>query len=126
MATSYSFSVLQGSELDVRLNVKDENSAAINLSGYKVRGVVKHRYGDTGTLLDLSQDIVSGTNGSGYASGLVDVFISGSQTAALPVGTHVYDIERYTEEQVGGSVVEPSIIKLMKGKFIVSPEVTTS
>ena len=51
MATSYNFNVLQGSELDVRLNVKDENSAAINLSGFKVRGVVKHRYGDTGALL---------------------------------------------------------------------------
>ena len=74
----------------------------------------------------MGPTVVSGTNGSGYASGLIDVFISGSQTASLPVGTHVYDIERYTEEQVGGSVVEPSIIKLMKGKFIVSPEVTTS
>jgi hypothetical protein len=124
MATSYNFDVLQGSELDVRLNVKDENSAAINLSGFKVRGVVKHRYGDTGNLLDLNPIIVSGDAGAGYVSGLIDVFISGSGMAAIPVGTHVYDIERYTEEQVGGVATEPSIIKLMKGKFSVSPEVT--
>jgi len=126
MATSYNFNVLQGSELDVRLNVKDENSAAINLSGFKVRGVVKHRYGDTGALLDLNPIIVSGANGSGYISGLIDVFISGSGLAAAPIGDHVYDIERYTEAQVGSDTTEPSIIKLMKGKFSVSPEVTTS
>jgi len=125
MATSYNFNVLQGSELDVRLNIKDENSDAIDLSGFKVRGVVKHRYGDTGTLLDLNPVIVSGTNGAAYTSGLIDVFISGSGLAATPVGDHVYDIERYTEEQVGGEVTEPSAIKLMKGKFIVSPEVTS-
>ncbi len=125
MATSYNFNVLQGSELDVRLNVKDENSAAINLSGFKVRGVVKHRYGDTGSLLDLNPAIVSGVSGNAYVSGLIDVFISGSGLAAVPVGEHVYDIERYTEAQVGGDVTEPSIIKLMKGKFIVSPEVTS-
>ena len=84
MATSYNFNVLQGSELDVRLNVKDENSAAINLSGFKVRGVVKHRYGDTGTLLDLNPIIVSGVNGAAYTSGLIDVFISGSGLAVYP------------------------------------------
>ncbi len=125
MATSYNFNVLQGSELDVRLNIKDENSDAIDLSGFKVRGVVKHRYGDTGTLLDLNPIIVSGATGEAWISGLIDVFISGSGLAATPVGDHVYDIERYTEEEAGGGVTEPSAIKLMKGKFIVSPEVTS-
>ena len=62
MATVYNFDASQGSELNVRLNVKDTNGNAINLSGYGARGVVKYRYSSTESLIDLSPTIVSGTS----------------------------------------------------------------
>ena len=77
MATSYDFTVTQGSELDVQLKVTDENGVALNLSGFDVRGSVKYKYGDTGSLIDLDPVIATGTDGDGYASGLIDVFLSG-------------------------------------------------
>jgi cysteine synthase len=58
------------------------------------------------------------------ASGLVDIFLSGVQTTGLAVGVHRYDLERYNEEEINGVTTEPSVFKLMKGKFVVSPEVT--
>ena len=122
MATVYNFSATQGSQLSVRLNVKDASGDPINLSGYAVRGVVKYRYSSTSSLVDLDPTIVSGTTGSLYASGYVDVYLSGSQTAALPIGEFVYDIEKYPN---GASSSEGAVDKILAGDFLVYPQVTT-
>jgi len=123
MATSYNFTVYQGSELDVQLAVTDENGTALNLSGFDVRGSVKYRYGDTGALVDLAPKIATGNAGDGYVSGLVDVFLSGVQTKELPVTEACYDIERFHS---GLGSASPSVIKLINGKFSIYPEVTTA
>ena len=127
MATTYDIEVTQGSELDLRLNVKNDAGVALTLEGYKLRGVVKHRYGDTTAYIDLKPKVFtddSVTPEITAASGLVDIFLSGVQTTGLAVGVHRYDLERYNEEEIDGVLTEPSVFKLMKGKFIVSPEVT--
>ena len=121
MASSYNFSVTQGSELSTRLTITNDDSP-VNLSGFNVRGVVKHKYGDTGSLVDLNPTIVSGTTGSLYASGFVDIYLSGSQTAALPVAEAKYDIERYV---TGSEGQETAVVKMLNGKFTINPEVST-
>ena len=121
MASSYNFSVTQGSELSTRLTITNDDSP-VNLSGFNVRGVVKHKYGDTGSLVDLNPTLVSGTTGSLYASGFVDIYLSGSQTAALPVAEAKYDIERYV---TGSEGQETAVVKMLNGKFTINPEVTT-
>lgn len=121
MAESYNFSIKQGSEFNVRLTIT-ELSVPVNLSGFDVRSNVKFRYGDTGTLIDLKPTIVSGTEGALYSSGYVDMYLSGSETAALPVAECVYDLERYT---TGDGAKETSVIKMLAGKFTVNPEVTS-
>ena len=122
MATVYNFSATQGSQLSVRLNVKDASGDAINLSGYNARGVVKYRYSSTDALIDLNPTIVSGTTGSAYQSGLIDVYLSGSQTSGRPVGQFVYDIEKYPS---GASNTEGAVDKILAGDFFVYPQVTT-
>jgi len=122
MATVYNFSATQGSQLSVRLNVKDASGDALNLSGYDARGVVKYRYSSNNTLVDLDPTIFSGESGIAYASGLIDVYLSGSQTSSLPVGDFVYDIEKYL---TGASNVEGSVDKILAGSFLVYPQVTT-
>ena len=122
MATVYNFDASQGSELNVRLNVKDTNGNAINLRVYGARGVVKYRYSSTDSLIDLSPTIVSGTSGDAWVSGLIDIYLSGTQTVNLPVGQFVYDIERYPTG--AGEDANGAVVKLMKGDFNVFPEVT--
>ena len=122
MATVYNFSATQGSQLSVRLNVKDASGDALDLSGYVARGVVKYRYSSTNTLIDLNPTIVSGESGVGYASGLIDVYLSGSQTSGLPVGDFVYDVEKYPS---GASNIEGAVDKILAGGFLVYPQVTT-
>ena len=122
MATVYNFSATQGSQLSVRLNVKDASGNAINLSGYGARGVVKYRYSSADNLVNLDPTIVTGETGSAYQSGLVDVYLSGSQTSGLPVGQFVYDIEKYP---TGASNLEGAVDKILAGDFFVYPQVTT-
>ena len=122
MANSYSISAIQGDALNINLSIKDKNNIPVNLSGYDVRGVVKYAYGYTGNsgiLLDLNPLIYSGVNGSYYSSGIINISVDSSKTRNLPVGSFVYDVERFTKIQPTGNS-----IKLLKGKFIVSPEVT--
>ena len=123
MATSYNINTIQGDHLQLSLRIKDSNSNPINLSGYDVRGVVKYAYGYTGNeqvLVNLNPLIVSGNNGSYYSSGIVSINVESYITASIPVGTFVYDIERFPY-----GIPTGNSIKLIRGKFIVSPEVTS-
>ena len=78
MATSYDITTIQGDNLQISLSVKDQYNTPVNLSGYDVRGVVKYAYGFTGIsglIVDLAPVINSGTNGSLYASGFININI---------------------------------------------------
>jgi hypothetical protein len=131
MATSYNINTIQGDNLQITLSVKDQYSNPINLSGYDVRGCVKYAYFGSppaldasenyisGILLNLNPTVYGGENGSYYASGLININVPSYIMTYMPVGTFVYDIERFPSGiETGNS------IKLMLGKFIVSPEVT--
>jgi len=132
MATSYNISTIQGDNLQITLSVKDQYSNPINLSGYDVRGAVKYAYFGSppaldvsenyisGILLNLNPYIYSGENGSYYPSGLVNINVPSYTMTYIPVGTFVYDIERFPY-----GIPTGNSIKLLRGKFIVSPEVTT-
>jgi len=123
MATSYNIHTIQGDNLQITLAIKNENSTPVNLSGFDVRGVVKYAYGFTGIsglIVDLAPVINSGTNGSYYASGLVNINIPSYTMSSVPVGSFVYDIERFPY-----GVPTGNSIKLIRGKFIVGPEVTS-
>jgi hypothetical protein len=123
MATSYNINTIQGDNLQITLAIKNENNIPVNLSGFDVRGVVKYAYGFTGIsglIVDLAPVINSGINGSYYASGLVNINIPSYTMASVPVGSFVYDIERFPY-----GIPTGNSIKLIRGKFIVSPEVTS-
>jgi len=113
MATSYNISTYQGDFFQAILSVKDSNNNPLNLSGYDVRGQIRNSYGSTGVLLDLNPVITNNI------SGLINIAISSDITEEIPVGTFVYDIERYPS-----GIATGNSIKLMVGKFIVYPEVT--
>lgn len=113
MATSYDLNIVQGSQTTVRFTVKDDNGAYLNLSGYSLRGSVKHRYSDTGILLNLSPSGVSGY----LHQGLIQVKFTTEETKNLPIIQGVYDIEIFS-----GGYVE----KIVGGYINIFPEVTTN
>jgi hypothetical protein len=119
MATTANLLVQQGTTYSARIAVKDSSDTAINLSGYTTRGTARHSYGSTGVLVDLAPAVVSGSpaNWDSLASGLVDIDLSASTTATLPVAQGVYDVEMYND---AGTVT-----RILQGKVLISPEVTS-
>ena len=113
MATSYNITGYQGDYIQLTLNLKDSNGAALNLSGYQVRGQVRASYGSTGVLLDLNPTITD------VLSGTMAININSYISADIPISDHVYDIERYPS-----GILTGNSIKLLRGKFSILPEVT--
>jgi hypothetical protein len=113
MATSYNISGIQGDYIQLTLNILNSTGAAINLSGYDVRGQVRASYGSTGIILDLQPVITSDV------SGIIAINIPSTGSAEMPVNEYVYDIERYPSGNISGNS-----IKLLMGKFSILPEVT--
>jgi hypothetical protein len=130
MATTYDLNITQGSSYNIRLKTKDVNGNALNLSGYHVSGYIRNKYSDTTYLLDFSPIIVSGqsvpttpSNLSNDAifSGLIDINIHPTGTAALPITQALYDIEIYSGT---ASDRESLVFKILNGKANVHPEST--
>jgi hypothetical protein len=113
MATSYNITGYQGDYIQLTLNLKDSNGAALNLNGFGVRGQVRSSYGATGVLLDLNPTITN------VLSGIMTININSYISADLPVSDHIYDIERYPS-----GILTGNSIKLLRGKFSILPEVT--
>lgn len=116
MPTNYDLNITRGSDFSVRLSVKDSVGNPYNLSGYQTSGVVKYRYSDSNSFINLSPVIVSGVAGAFYASGLIDLSVSGTTTTGVPITQGVYDVEIYS-----GSFHE----KVVYGKVNILPEVTS-
>ena len=120
MATTYDFNVTQGALFQTVFEVKTAGGEPYNLSGdnaYKLSGVAKVRYGDSGALIDLKPSGVSGF----LESGRFEVTLYASQTQKLPVCQGVYGIEVYS-----GSGVDQFVEKAVDGKFNVFPEGTNA
>jgi len=113
MPTYYHITGYQGDQIQLNLNLKDLLGSGISLEGYSLRGQVKSSYGATGTLLDLNPIIIN------VYSGIASISIESNISKNLPVGDHIYDIERYPQNSPNGNA-----IKLMHGKFSILPEIT--
>jgi len=118
MASTYNFNITQGSQFSVTFDVANAGGTPYNLSGdngYKVSGVAKVNYGDTGILINLKPSGVSGF----LDSGRFQILLYASQTQDLPICQGVYGVEVYS-----GSGIGQFVEKAVEGRFNVYPEVT--
>jgi hypothetical protein len=107
----YDISITQGQNYDLVAGVTNASGQAVNISGYNLRGQVRYSYGSTGILLNLEPEIVSSV------SGIFQINLTASETASLPTTVAVYDIEKYSENDV-------VVNKILNGTFTINPEVT--
>lgn len=87
---AYNPSVNQGIDLIFTTTNTDATGAAINITGYTITMAISNQV--TGTV------VLTLTNGSGVtlttpSAGLATFRITGTQTAAIPVGTYYYGIK---------------------------------
>lgn len=111
-ATVYDLLISQGSSYSLLYGATNTDGSVRDLTGYSARGVIKYRYSSSVAIMNLEPNIVT------PASGLVLLALGADDTESLPAGTLYYDVEVYTS--LTGAE------RILQGKAIVDPEVTTS
>jgi len=112
MAGQYNFTIEQGATFNLLMTWRIDN-VAVNLTGYTARLQARIDVDETETILSL-------TTGAGItlggAAGTISLDQTATQTALLPKGEYVYDLEL----QSSGGIVT----RLLQGELNISAEVT--
>jgi hypothetical protein len=103
----------QGSTFSQQLTYSID-ATPINLTGYTARMQVREKH--TSTKKDLTLTTENGGITLGGAAGTIHLDISATTTAALHAKEYVYDLELVSSSNL--------VMRLIEGKFIVTPEVT--
>lgn len=113
MADIYNATIDQGSDWYLTLQYKDSTGTPINLTGYTAAMQLREYYGSTDAELTL-------TSSSGItitaATGTLAIHATAVQTAAIPAGKYVYDLEIKSASNI--------VTRLVQGQIIVSAEAT--
>jgi hypothetical protein len=112
MAGAYNFTIEQGATFNLLMTWRIDN-VPVNLTGYTARLQARIDVDETDTILSL-------TTGAGItlggAAGTISLDQTATQTALLPKGEYVYDLEL----QSSGGIVT----RLLQGELNISAEVT--
>ena len=108
-AGTYNFILEQGATFTRTLTVQ-ENSSAMNLSGYSVASKMRSTH-DSSTVVGTFSCTISNASG-----GVITVSMTSSTTSGIEEGMYVYDLEITSS---AGAVT-----RLMEGNVTVNPEVT--
>jgi len=125
-ASKYSFTINQGSTLNLEVQYKDSTGTPVNLSGYSAKMQLRSGYADTNptTYITLSSSLasdntglnLSGSNGSTpLSSGSIGIYISAVSSSNFSFNTALYDLEI-----TSGSIVT----RILEGQVSLSKEVT--
>jgi hypothetical protein len=111
-AGTLDFTIEQGATFNLLLTWKI-NGTLVNLTGYTARLQARVDVQDTTTVLSL-------TTGAGItlggAAGTISIDQTATQTALLPMGEYVYDLELIASNA--------TVTRLVQGELNISPEVT--
>ena len=88
---SWNLTIYQGGTFTYTITWTDQNNALINLTGYAAELKARSSISDTLPFLDMTSS--NGQITLGGAAGTVTLTLTASQTAALPLGTGVYDLK---------------------------------
>jgi hypothetical protein len=110
------FQINKGSTWSLQLQFRDAAGAAMNITGYSARMMLRVAVDAASALLSLSTAGGGGIAITDASAGKITVTITAAQTAALPEGVLVYDIEL----ESGAGLVT----RKLAGQGLVTQEVT--
>ena len=109
-AGKHNFTLEQGSTFDREITVQ-ENSQALNLTGYSARMKMRSTHDSSSIALTFTAAIANpATNGK------INLGATATATAAVEEGIYVYDLE--IESSAG------TVTRILEGTITVTPEVT--
>lgn len=108
MATKANIVIDQGSTYTTDLNLTDENSDALNLTGYSANSQIRKHF--------TSSNSVTFSTSINAIAGVITLSLTANQTSNLISGRYVYDIELTDASN--------SVSRIVEGIVTVTPQVT--
>ena len=109
-AGKHNFTLEQGSTFDREITVQ-ENSQALNLTGYSARMQMRSTHDSSSIALTFTAAIANPAS-----NGKINLGATATATAAVEEGIYVYDLE--IESSAG------TVTRILEGTITVTPEVT--
>lgn len=115
MAEYEKFTIDQGSDIAIQLELVDQNNNKKNLANYSAAAKMKRTFNsDSSDTTSFSAAVTDATDG------IVTLSLTNSQTSALKVGSYVYDVEISFTDSAENTIIE----RVLEGKIRVNPNVT--
>jgi hypothetical protein len=115
MAEYEKFTIDQGSDIAIQLELVDQNNNKKNLTSYSAAAKMKRSFNsDSSDTTSFSAAVTDATDG------IVTLSLTNSQTSALKVGSYVYDVEISFTDSSANTIIE----RVLEGKIRVNPNVT--
>ena len=117
MATYEDFTIDQGSDLALQIELVDTDGSTKDLSGYSVAAKMKKNFNsEAANTVDFNA-IVSDPS----TDGVITLSLTNIQTDTLSTrGRYVYDVELSHIDGLGNSIIE----RVLEGKIKINPSVT--
>lgn len=114
MAEYEKFTIDQGSDIAIQLELTDATGNIKDLTNYSAEAKLKRNFNSD------SSDTTDFTIAITPAEGIVTLSLTNTQTDALKVGNYVYDVEISFVDSNSSTIIE----RVLEGKIRVSPSVT--
>tara|TARA_Y100000389_G_C17424148_1_gene498521 strand:- start:170 stop:517 length:348 start_codon:yes stop_codon:yes gene_type:complete len=115
MAEYEKFTIDQGSDIAIQLELVDQNNNKKNLTSYSAAAKMKRSFNsDSSDTTSFSAAVTDATDG------ILTLSLTNSQTSALKVGSYVYDVEISFVDSSANTIIE----RVLEGKIRINPNVT--
>ncbi len=115
MAEYEKFTIDQGSDIAIQLELVDQNNNKKNLTSYSAAAKMKRTFNsDSSDTTSFSAAVTDATDG------ILTLSLTNSQTSALKVGSYVYDVEISFVDSSANTIIE----RVLEGKIRINPNVT--
>lgn len=116
MAQYEEFTIDQGADVAIQLDLVDANGVAKNLTNYSVAAKLKKNYNsDSADTTDFTAIVADSAS-----TGVVTLSLTNTQTDLLKAGRYVYDVEISYLDSSDNTIVE----RILEGRIQVTPSVT--
>ena len=116
MAQYEEFTIDQGSDVTIQLNLTDADGAKKNLNGYTISAKMKKNYNsDSADTQDFTTSVSEPVTDC-----ILTLSLTNTQTDALKAGRYVYDVEISYADSSANTIIE----RILEGRIQVTPSVT--
>jgi len=111
MSRTSDLTIVQGTDVSIRVNIQDVDGDAIDISAKLFAGGLKKNFSDASSI-DFSTTVIDAP------TGIISINLTNAQTTALDPNTrYVYDVVMYEAGNV-------EVQRILDGKVIIKPAVT--